>query len=609
MANYYLGISAYYHDSAATLIKDGIPVAAAQEERFTRKRHDASFPINAIKYCLSSEGIEIRDVNEVVYYEDPKIKFNRILSSFASAGIWSIDKFSNVISSWLTKKIHVVSLIRTELKDNFVGQLPPITNVSHHLSHAASSFYPSPFKTAAVLCIDSVGEWHSTSMWHGVGNDLKLLNTISYPHSLGLLYSSMTYYCGFKVDSGEYKLMGLAPYGKPKYKKIIKDELIDLKSDGSFTLNPNYFEFIGGKRMIGSKFEALFGGPTRQPESPITQRECDLASSIQAVIEEAIVGLAKRIKSLTGEKYLCLAGGVALNCVANGVLSRSKIFEKIWIQPAAGDAGGSLGCAIYKSSILNGRPHLELNEFQDAMSGSLLGPSFEDEFIQKFLDENNYPYEKVEDSELFEKVSQFLDDGAVVGWFQDSMEFGPRALGARSIIGDSRKPEMQKTMNLKIKFRESFRPFAPSILEEKAADYFDASEFNPYMLMVSQIRDEFKTGNKNASGLGSINEKRSSLPAITHVDYSARVQSVSEVSNSRYYSLLSAFYKKTGCPVLVNTSFNVRGEPIVLSPYDAYTCFMRTGMDYLILGNFILRKDNQPVYEDLIDWRNDIPLD
>ena len=319
--------------------------------------------------------------------------------------------------------------------------------------------------------------------------------------------------------------------------------------------------------------------------------------------------MAKRIKSLTGEKYLCLAGGVALNCVANGVLSRSKIFEKIWIQPAAGDAGGSLGCAIYKSSILNGRPHLELNEFQDAMSGSLLGPSFEDEFIQKFLDENNYPYEKVEDSELFEKVSQFLDDGAVVGWFQDSMEFGPRALGARSIIGDSRKPEMQKTMNLKIKFRESFRPFAPSILEEKAADYFDASEFNPYMLMVSQIRDEFKTGNKNASGLGSINEKRSSLPAITHVDYSARVQSVSEVSNSRYYSLLSAFYKKTGCPVLVNTSFNVRGEPIVLSPYDAYTCFMRTGMDYLILGNFILRKDNQPVYEDLIDWRNDIPLD
>lgn len=609
MSEYHLGISAYYHDSAAALVCDGLPVAAAQQERFSRIRHDAGFPSDAIKYCLDEAGITLNDLSSVSFYENPKTKFRRILSSFAHAGPRGFSAFTEVVPQWLKWKYCMLNNIDTQLSTLSLGKAPPVQANDHHRSHAASAFYPSPFENATVLCIDSVGEYHTTSIWHGQGEQLELINTISYPHSLGLIYSAFTFFCGFKVDSGEYKLMGLAPYGTPIYIDIIKEHLICLREDGSFSLNLDYFEFMHGKQMVGSAFSSLFGGPKRDAEAPLTQRECDLAASIQAVIEEAVLGLAKAACHLTGESNLCLAGGVALNCVSNGKLSRSGLFSKIWVQPAAGDAGTALGCALDASVRSSGRKYATDLKKNDLMQGSYLGPEFSESEVNAFLTDNNYPYQQLHDSELLKTVSQYLSGGYVIGWYQGRMEFGPRALGARSIIGDPRCQEMQKIMNLKIKYRESFRPFAPSVLLEDASDYFDMDEDSPYMLMVSSVReDKLKTKMVNNS-LGSINDCRSELPAITHVDMSARVQTVTEERNGIYARLLKQFKEDTGCPVVVNTSFNVRGEPIVCSPDEAYRCFMRTNMDVLVLGNHILLKEEQPEFAFDVDWRSEIPLD
>lgn len=611
MNSYVLGISAYYHDSAAALVKNGRVLAAAQEERFTRVRHDSSFPGQAVCYCLEHAGISLDDVMKVVYYEDPKVKFSRVLSSFADGGTAGLNAFMRVFPEWMRWKRDALSQVGHELHSLGRGGIRELTTSPHHRSHAASAFYPSPYRNAAVLCIDGVGEWHTTSIWHGRENSLELVNSISYPHSLGLLYSAFTYYCGFKVDSGEYKLMGLAPYGKPVYADLIRDELIDIKADGSFALNLQYFEFLRGQRMVGDAFEQLFGSPIRDPESKLEQRHCDLAASVQKVTEEIVCGLAKTAKEQTGERHLCLAGGVALNCVANGALSRSGMFDSLWIQPAAGDAGGALGAALDIAVASAGRPHVAIGS--DAMEGSLLGPDFSDDEIGRYLEENGYPSERHNEGALYDVVAQELASGAVVGWFQGRMEFGPRALGARSIIGDPRDPQMQRKMNLKIKFRESFRPFAPAVLEEDAKDYFEIGQESPYMLLVAPVAERIrspaaKVGWMN-SGLGTINEIRSQLPAITHVDFSARVQTVNDQTNLPFARLLRSFRKETGCPVLVNTSFNVRGEPIVCTPAQAYACFMRTAIDVLVLGPYVLRRADQPVFTEEGDWREAIPLD
>ncbi|PQK75885.1 carbamoyltransferase family protein [Pantoea ananatis] len=610
MASYVLGLSAYYHDSAATLIKDGVVVAAAQEERFSRIRHDPAFPEKAIRYCLDQQGIQLNDLEAVVYYEDPKIKFSRVMSSFSSGGLKSSRVFLRTLPEWLDWKMNILLHIDEALQSLGLGIAPKSTHSQHHRAHAASAFFPSPFESAAVICIDGIGEWQSTTIWHGKGNKLKLVNSISYPHSLGLLYSAFTYYCGFKVDSGEYKLMGLAPYGNPIYADLIRQHLVNIRQDGSYTLNMDYFEYLYGEKMVGKAFENLFKGKIRQPESPLTQRECDLAASVQQVTEEIVLGLARYAASVTGERNLCMAGGVALNCVANGVLSQSKIFDRLWIQPAAGDAGCSLGAALDHAVKKYGRPHLHTNA-ADAMQGSLLGPEWSNDYIAKFLDKNGYKAYYEADDCLYNRVAQHLNNGAVVGWFQGRMEFGPRALGARSIIGDPRNIEMQRTMNLKIKYRESFRPFAPAVLEEDATHYFNLREYNPYMLIVSDVKENIKNPllNGKKQNLGSINEVRSQLPAITHVDYSARVQTVSEKSNVPFTRLLRSFKKLTGCSVLVNTSFNVRGEPIVCKPEEAYACFMRTEMDVLVLGNYVLLRNEQPVFSEETDWREAIPLD
>jgi carbamoyltransferase len=608
MPYYVLGISAFYHDSAAALIRDGRPVAAAQEERFSRIRHDAAFPAQAIRYCLEKEGITLRDLAAVVYYEDPKEKFDRTLSSFASAGVGGTAAFMRMLPEWLKWKRNVLAHIDAELAMLGLGQAPATTASQHHRSHAAAAFFPSPYASAAVLCIDGVGEWQTTSLWHGNGNKLELVDSISYPHSLGLLYSAFTYYCGFKVDSGEYKLMGLAPYGKPLYVNQIKDHLIHIRPDASFSLNMEFFEFTKGEKMLGEAFERLFGRPTRPRESDITQFDCDLAASVQKVTEEAVLGLAARAVDLTGERNLCLAGGVALNCVSNGVLSRSRRFDGIWVQPAAGDAGCALGAALDASVARTGRPHLAAST--DAMSGALLGPGFSDDEIAAYLDAHEYPYTRLDETQLYDTVAAELAKGAVVGWFQGRMEFGPRALGARSIIGDPRNPEMQRTMNLKIKFRESFRPFAPAVLKEDASDYFELYDDSPYMLMVAPVREHLRVAtDSDAGGLSRINEVRSTLPAITHVDYSARVQTVTRESNRPFALLLESFKQQTGCPVLVNTSFNVRGEPIVCTPEQAYACFMRTHIDVLVLGPFVLHRTVQPAFHEERDWREEIPLD
>ncbi|WP_122454896.1 carbamoyltransferase family protein [Pseudomonas viridiflava] len=613
MAMYVLGISAFYHDSAAALVKDGVPVAAAQEERFSRLRHDPAFPAQAIAYCLDAEGITLEDLEAVVYYEDPQEKFSRVISSFASGGINGARTFINAMPEWIRWKWNVLKFVDEHLEALGRGKAPHTQASRHHRSHAAAAFYPSPFENAAVLCIDGIGEWHSTTIWEGQGSSLKLKNSISYPHSLGLLYSAMTFYCGFKVDSGEYKLMGLAPYGQPIYANKIRDELINIRPDGSFTLNMKYFEYLRGERMVGEAFEELFKGAIRQPESPISQRECDLAASIQKVTEEVVLGLATAAVKQTGQRNLCLAGGVALNCVANGMLSRSGRFDSIWVQPAAGDAGCALGAALDHAVKHCDRPHLASGK-SDAMSGSLLGPGFDDDEIAAFLLENQYPFIRYDDSELYDHVASRLADGAVVGWFQGRMEFGPRALGARSILGDARNPQMQRTMNLKIKYRESFRPFAPAVLAEDARNYFDIREKSPYMLMVAPVSDAIKTPQSSQlgspeHGLGSINNIRSKLPAVTHVDLSARVQTVTEENNAPFTYLLRSFKQLTGCSVLVNTSFNVRGEPIVCKPAEAYACFMRTEMDVLVLGRFVLERPGQPEFAEAVDWRSRIPLD
>ncbi|MCD9145099.1 carbamoyltransferase family protein [Streptomyces albireticuli] len=610
MSDLVLGVSAYYHDSAAALVADGVPVAAAQEERFTRRRHDSAFPARAVEYCLDEVGATLRDVSAVAYYEDPELKFRRVLATFAGSAPYAFPAFQHTVPEWLKWKRRTADTVRRELLELGLGRVPRIDVRKHHESHAASAFFPSPYESAAVLCIDGVGEWATTTMWHGRGDRLRPVAEIRFPHSLGLLYSAFTYFCGFKVDSGEYKLMGLAPYGKPRYAGLIREKLIDVKPDGSFRLDMRYFEYLRGEVMTGRGFERLFGGPRRSPEGPLTEREFDLAASVQQVTEEVVVKLARAARERTGEKNLVLAGGVALNCVANGKIINEGIFDEVWIQPAAGDAGGALGAALAVAADRGAR-RTHLGTGRDAMSGSLLGPGYSDDEIAAYLDGKNVPYTRLEPDALAREVAKGLADGKIVGWFQGRMEFGPRALGARSIIGDPRDPVMQSAMNLKIKFRESFRPFAPSVLDTDAKDYFDLPQESPYMLVVTQVAEaqRVEEAKSDAKGLDLLKVQRSTIPAVTHVDSSARVQTVSEHNNAPYHRLLTAFKEETGCPVLVNTSFNVRGEPIVNTPEDAYTCFMRTDIDLLAVGNFLLEKSAQPEWHEDNDWREAIPLD
>ncbi|MGI6457698.1 MAG: carbamoyltransferase [bacterium] len=607
MPMYILGISAFYHDSAACLVRDGEIVAAAQEERFTRKKHDAGFPSHAIEACLKTGGISRDEVDYIAFYDKPFVKFERILETYLAVAPAGIRSFLMAMPLWLQEKLWLPKIIRESF-----GQEKPILFGDHHESHAASAFYPSPFTEAAILTIDGVGEWSTTTYGIGKGNEIKILAETRFPHSLGLLYSAMTYYTGFKVNSGEYKVMGLAPYGEPRYVQTILDHVIDLREDGSFRLNMDYFNYLSGLTMTNGKFDRLFGGPARKPESQLTQREMDLARSVQDVTEEIMLRMARHVQRETGMRNLCLAGGVALNCVANGRILREGPFENIWIQPAAGDAGGALGVAlsIYYRYLNNPLPEKPNG---DLMKASLLGPSWSDEEIRQFLDRNEYPCRQVDEADLAHEVAELLTQENVVGWFQGRMEFGPRALGARSILGDPRSPQMQSRMNLKIKFRESFRPFAPVVLRERVQDYFELDTDSPYMLLVADVqqsrRIRMTEEQRSLFGIDKLNVPRSDIPAVTHVDYSARVQTVRREENPRYYDLIRAFEEKTGCAVLVNTSFNVRGEPIVCTLEDAYRCFMRTEMDYLILGNCILDKRQQPVFEDDADWRKEFVLD
>ncbi|WP_030800638.1 carbamoyltransferase [Streptomyces sp. NRRL S-337] len=612
MPHLVLGISSYYHDSAAALVEDGKVIAAAQEERFSRRRHDPSFPAQAVKYCLQESGAKLDDVSTVAYYEDPRLKFRRVLATFATAVPYGFAAFSEALPAWLSWKRRADDTVRQELAGLGLGPVPALSCHRHHESHAASAFFPSPYESAAVLCVDGVGEWATTTLWHGRDRQLRQLAEIRFPHSLGLLYSAFTYFCGFKVDSGEYKLMGLAPYGKPRFADVIRKELIDIKPDGSFRLNMRYFAYLHGQVMTGRRFEELFRGPRRSPEGPLTEREFDLAASIQQVTEEVVGRLARTVRRLTGERRLCLAGGVALNCVANGKLAEQKVFDEIWVQPAAGDAGGALGAAL-SAAMERGASRAHLGTGRDGMAGALLGPEYDDEEIRGHLDAKELRYSRPEPDALVREVVTALEGGRVVGWFQGRMEFGPRALGNRSILGDPRDPDMQTTMNLKIKFRESFRPFAPSVLASDARDYFRLTQDSPYMLLVADIEHSKRVDSSpsaaHATGLDLLRVPRSVLPAVTHVDMSARVQTVAEEDNPTYHRLLSAFKERTGCPVLVNTSFNVRGEPIVNTPADAVTCFMRTDIDMLAIGGFLLRKEEQPAWHENGDWRTEIPLD
>ena len=612
MSELILGISAFYHDSAAALVRDGLPVAAAQEERFGRKRHDPSFPRQAVRYCLGELGATFEDISAVAYYEDPRLKFRRVLSTVVGAAPGGATAFREALPGWLRAggKLQAVEVIRRELQQLNAGPVPQVVARRHHESHAASAFFPSPFRSSAVLCVDGVGEWATTTLWHGRDTTLSPLAEIRFPHSLGLLYSAMTYFCGFKVDSGEYKLMGLAPYGRPLYADAIRERLIDVKPDGSFRMNMRYFEYLHGQTMTGRAFEKLFGGPRRAPEGPLTEREFDLAASVQEVTEEVMLRLARTARDKTGEPRLCLAGGVALNCVANGKIADSGIFDEVWIQPAAGDAGGALGAAL-AVAMERGAARGHVGSGRDAMSGALLGPAYSDSQIAEYLRSRDIPHCRLDQGRLVGDVAAALADGKIVGWFQDRMEFGPRALGARSILGDPRDPAMQSVMNLKIKFRESFRPFAPAVLAGDAKDYFDLCQESPYMLVVARVAaaQQVPVPDTQATGMDLLRVRRSTIPAVTHVDYSARVQTVSADSGPSFYELLTAFKARTGCPVLVNTSFNVRGEPIVNSPHDAYTCFMRTNIDMLAMGSFLLRKSEQPPWSEDGDWRADIPLD
>ncbi|KIH81662.1 carbamoyltransferase family protein [Pseudomonas batumici] len=609
-----LGISAFYHDSAATLVVDGKIVAAAQEERFSRVRHDPGFPRLAIEYVLAHAGLKLADVDHVAYYEDPVLKFRRVLSTAVVAGLSAVRTYAPALGDWLSTKRRMDREVVRHLKAMGDRDGRRIEVHGHHASHAASAFFPSPFESAAILCIDSVGEWATTTLWHGKADGIKLVAELSFPHSLGLLYSAFTYFCGFKVDSGEYKLMGLAPYGKTTYVDKILSNLIDVKPDGSFRLDWTRFEFINGEVMTGEAFEQLFGGPRRLPEAPLTEREFDLAASVQKVTEIIVSRLAKTARELTGETSLCMAGGVALNCVANGVISRERTFDRLWVQPAAGDAGGSLGAAL-----LTDRKHRRITRRElptgvlDGMSGALLGPQYSEEQIRDELEACGAVFHRLSPEEVDQRVITSIENGGVIGWFQGRMEFGPRSLGARSILGDPRRADTQTTMNLRIKFRESFRPFAPVVLEEEAAEYFDIVEESPYMLVVSPVAEAIRKvipkEQAQLTGIDLLKVARSTLPAITHVDFSARVQTVDRERNPRFRALLERFHQRSGCPVLVNTSFNVRGEPIVNTPFEAYRCFMRTNIDVLAIGDFYLEKSEQPQFEEAVDWRETVPLD
>jgi len=599
-----LGISCFYHDSAATLVADGEIIAAVQEERFTRKKHDSGFPINAINYCFKEAKIGVGDLNLVAFYDKPFIKFERILETAFTYAPSGITQFIEAIPVWLKQKLWVAEIIRRDL--NFNGK---IIFAEHHESHAASAFYPSPFKEAAFLTIDGVGEWETAGFGVGKDNDLDIQQYLRFPNSLGLLYSAFTYYTGFKVNSGEYKLMGLAPYGNPVYKDIILKELIDLKEDGSFMINMKYFGFCNSLHMTNSRFNHLFDGPPRNPEADITQRYMDIAASIQSVTEEIMLKMAAHIHKVTGQDKLCLAGGVALNCVGNGRILRAGLFKDIWIQPASGDAGGALGAALLAWYKYLGNKRI-VDEINDAQKASLLGPGYSDDYIEVFLKKQNIPYRRLSYSDVVKEVSDLIINGKVIGWFQGRIEFGPRALGARSIIGDARNPDMQSKMNLKIKYRESFRPFAPTILRDKVSEWFELEKESPYMLLVAAVRpDKRLKVSSHPNGLNKLKITRSLIPAVTHVDYSARVQTVKRAENPLYYDLIQAFSQKTGCPVIINTSFNVRGEPLVLSPEDAYKCFMRTEIDYLVLGSFLLdKKDQSPIKKD-VSWQKEFELD
>lgn len=603
-----IGISAFYHDSAACLVRDGDIVAAAQEERFTRKKHDPGFPRQAINYCLREGGITIETVDYVAFYEKPLIKFERILETYLAYTPAGLKSFLMSMPLWMKEKLWMAELINKELK-GFQGKfLFP----QHHESHAASAFYPSPFEEAAFLTIDGVGEWTTTSWGFGTGNQLNIHSELQFPHSLGLLYSAFTYYTGFKVNSGEYKVMGLAPYGQPTYERLIYDHLMDLKEDGSFKLNMDYFNYCAGLTMTNESFHELFGGKPRKPEGRLTQREMDLAASVQKVTEEVMLRMARHIRKETGQRNLCLAGGVALNCVANGKILRDGIFDDLWIQPAAGDAGGALGAALFAwHTVLDGKRVVVKGK--DMQKGSYLGPGFDDEEIERFLKSKGIPYEMHSQSHIPSLVAGLLIQGSVIGWFQGRMEFGPRALGARSIIGDARLPGMQAKMNLKIKFRESFRPFAPSVLSEKVSDYFDIDRESPYMLLVADVkkdkRRQMSSNEEQLWGIEKLNTVRSTIPAVTHVDYSARIQTVHKETNPLYHATIEKVFEKTGCPVIINTSFNVRGEPIVCTPEDAYRCFMRTQIDYLAIGSYILDKTKQPAWHHDVDWKKEYELD
>lgn len=610
---YILGISAFYHDAAAVILRNGEIVAAAQEERFTRKKHDPRFPVNAINYCLEEAYIEPDEIDAVAFYDNPMLTWDRIVRSCALSGEGSLPTFTSAfhsvlgIKAWV--KDHVVKAIGNS------GKLGKIVFSGHHMSHSASCYYPSPYEDAAILTLDGVGEWSTTTIAHGNGSDINVLKEINYPHSLGLLYSAFTYYCGFKINSGEYKLMGLAPYGRPVHVDKIYENLIDVKADGSYRMNQDYFGFLEGSHSINQKFCDLFEGDARKPESRITQREMDLAASIQVVTEEVMMKIARTAKQLTGSKHLCMAGGVALNCVANGKLLREKIFDSIWIQPAAGDAGGALGAAYVACHQLMKEPRTALSGSRDRQKGSYLGPGYSDTEINAFLQRNSYPAHHFADpSKRAEKLASLLAEGKIAGFLSGRMEFGPRSLGARSIIGDARNKEMQSNMNLKIKFRESFRPFAPAVLAGDESLYFELDQDSPYMLLVAPVKEEMLLSTDGAEQMPEdmisiINRERSLIPAVTHVDNSARIQTVHKDTNPGFYDVIEAFKKQTGSSVLVNTSFNVRGEPIVCSPADAYKCFMRTNMDVLVLEGYILIKEEQPNYTEHENWQEEFQLD
>jgi len=594
-----LGISAFYHDSAACLIKDGEILAAAQEERFTRKKHDAGFPNHAIQYCLQEANIISSQIDNVVFYEKPFVKFERLLETYLAFAPKGFMSFSKAMPLWIRDKLFQKSLLLKDLGLTLGDEIDwreRLLFSEHHLSHAASAFYPSPFKSAAVLTLDGVGEWTTTSLALGRGSELKVVKEIKFPHSIGLLYSAFTYYTGFKVNSGEYKVMGLAPYGEPCYVDLIKEKLMSVADDGSFQLDMSYFNYATGLTMTNKKFDKLFGGPARTSETELTQKHMDLAASIQKITEDTIIKIAKGISEETGERNLCLAGGVALNCVANGILLREKIFDNIWIQPAAGDAGGALGAAL-SAWYLHHKSERNVSSEQDSMKGSYLGPEFSDKDIKDELDICGAIYKKLSDESLIDEVATALTNEKAVGWMQGRMEFGPRALGGRSIIADPRSPIMQKQLNLKVKYRESFRPFAPSVLREEVNKWFEHDTDSPYMLLVADVKKNKRLATTRDMemlfGIDKLNVPRSSIPAITHVDYSARIQTVHADTNPRYHAVISKFKEKTGCPLLVNTSFNVRGEPIVCSPTDAYKCFMGTELDILVIGNYFLIKDEQ----------------